>query len=317
MRLNIPIIDQIPEDSSILIAGAGGGYDVFSGLPLFFELENLGYDVHLANFSFSDIVGLYEGEQLSDTLVGVSIDVENIDDYFPEYFLSEWFYNERNDFVSIWCFQKTGARPLVKNYKLLVEHLGIDCIILIDGGVDSLMRGDEKDAGTLLEDTLSIIAVNELHDVPLKFLVCLGLGVEYELNYAHIFENIANLAKSETFLGTCSLLKQMPVFQQYMDAVLYTFDQQSKYPSVICSSVISAVNGEYGDFHLIKRTHGNELHISPLMSMYWFFDLPEVAKNNLLREALAFTTTVEDAWQKMEQARKIFSTREIPDNPLP
>lgn len=317
MKLNIPILEQIPEDSSILIAGAGGGYDVFSGLPLFFELEMLGYDVHLANFSFSDIVGLYEGEQLSDTLVGVSIDVENIDDYFPEYYLSEWFYNERNDFVTIWCFQKTGARPLIKNYKLLVEHLGIDCIILIDGGVDSLMRGDEKDAGTILEDTLSIIAVNELKNVPLKFLVCLGLGIEYEVNHSHVFENIAHLAKSEAFLGTCSLLKQMPVFQQYMEAVLYTFDQQPKYPSVICSSVISAVNGEYGDFHMIKRTQGNELYISPLMSMYWFFDLPIVAKNNLLRQSLMFTTTIDDAWHKMEEVRKIFPTRKIPHNPLP
>lgn len=316
MKLNIPILNQIPEDSSILISGAGGGYDIFSGLPLFFELENLGYDVHLANFSFSDIVGLYEGEQLSDTLVGVSLDVENIDDYFPEYHLSEWFYNERNDFVTIWCFQKTGARPLIKNYKLLVEHLGIDCIILIDGGVDSLMRGDEKDAGTLLEDTLSIIAVNELHDVPLKFLVCLGLGIEYEVDYAHVFKNIAHLTKQEAFLGTCSLLKQMPVFQQYKGAVLYTFDQQAKYPSVICSSVISAVNGEYGNFHLIKRTHGRELHISPLMSIYWFFDLPIVAKNNLLLKALIFTTTIDDAWHKMEQARRTFPIRKIPESPL-
>lgn len=317
MKLNIPILDRIPDDASILISGAGGGYDVFSGLPLFFELEKLGYDVHLANFSFSDIAELYEGEQLSDTLVGVSVDVENIDDYFPEYYLSEWFYNQRNDFVSIWCFQKTGARPLVKNYKLLIEHLGIDCIILVDGGVDSLMRGDEKDAGTILEDTLSIIAVNELHHIPQKFLVCLGLGIEYELNYAHVFENIAHLTKSEAFLGTCSLLKQMPVFQAYKDAVLYTFDQQPKYPSVICSSIISSVMGEYGDFHLIKRTHESELHISPLMSMYWFFDLPLVAKSNRLVKSLTFTLTIDDAWNKMQKARSEFLPRKIPDTPLP
>ena len=122
MRLNIPILDQIPQNSSVLIAGAGGGYDVFSGLPLFFELEERGYDVHLANFSFSDVVGLYEGEQLSDTLVGVSIDVENIDDYFPEYYLSEWFFNERNEFVTIWCFQKTGVRPLVRRRRSLFRY---------------------------------------------------------------------------------------------------------------------------------------------------------------------------------------------------
>lgn len=317
MRLNIPILEQIPQSSSVLIAGAGGGYDVFSGLPLFFELEERGYDVHLANFSFSDVVGLYEGEQLSDTLVGVSIDVENIDDYFPEYYLSEWFFNERNEFVTIWCFQKTGVRPLVKNYKLLVEHLGINCIILVDGGVDSLMHGDEQDPGTLLEDMLSISTVSELNNVPLRFLTCLGLGVEYEVGYAHLFENIANLAKSNAFLGTCSLITQMPVFQKYKEAVFYTFNRQPDYKSVICSSVISAVHGEYGDFHLIKRTQERELHISPLMSMYWFFDLSGVANSNRLVKPLTFTHTVDDAWQKMQNARQSFDERPLASNPLP
>ena len=316
MNLNIPILEQIPNDASILIAGAGGGYDVFSGLPIFFELEKRGYDVHLANFSFSDVAGLYEGEQLSDTLVGVSVDVENTDDYFPEYYLSEWFFNERNEFVTIWCFHKTGVRPLAKNYKCLIEHLGIDCIILVDGGVDSLMHGDEPKAGTLFEDTLSIAAVNEMRHVPHKFLVCLGLGVEYEVGYAHVFENIAKLAKAKAFLGTCSLLKQMSVYQDYKSAVLNTFDRQPKYPSVICSSVISAVHGEYGDFHLIKRTENNELRISPLMSIYWFFDLQAVAKNNLLVPHLTFTHTVEDAWHKMLRVREAFSERPLSVFPL-
>jgi hypothetical protein len=57
----------------------------------------------------------------------------------------------------------------------------------------------------------------------------------------------------------------MTSYQYFEDAALYVFDQQPEYPSVICSSVISAVQGEYGNSHLIKRTHGSELHISPLM----------------------------------------------------
>lgn len=317
MKLNIPILEKIPTDATILIAGAGGGYDIFSGLPLFFELEDLGYDVHLANFSFSDIVGLYEGEQLSDTLVGVSIDVENHEDYFPEYYLTEWFLNERNEFMTIWCFQKTGAKPLIQNYRLLTKHLGIDCLILVDGGVDSLMRGDEPNAGTLLEDTLSIIAVNEMNHIPLRFLVCLGLGIEFEIGYAHLFENISALVKQSAFLGSCSLNQQMPTFQRYKEAVLYTFDQQPKYSSVICSSVISAVIGEYGDFHLTKRTKESELRISSLMSMYWFFDLQAVAKQNYLIQDLKTTYTVDEAWNKISQVRAALSDRTIPMNPLP
>ncbi len=316
MKLNLPILDKVQGHTNILIAGMGGGFDVFCGLPIYFELEALGYDVHLASFSFSDIVGLYEGEQLTDTLVGVSTDIEGIFDYFPEYFLSEWFYDTRNDDVVIWSFEKTGARPLIQNYKALIKHLDIDCIILVDGGVDSLMHGDEPEPGTMFEDSLSLLAVSDLN-VKTKILACLGLGVEHEVGYAHLFENIAELTKHKAVLGTCSLTQQMTSYQQFRDAVMYVFDQQPTYPSVICSSVISAVDGQYGNFHLTKRTHGSTLRISPLMSMYWFFDLMQVAKRNEILSHLRLTYDVDHAWEKYEGRRKDLKLRPTPEYPLP
>src|SRR5262245_18207295 len=98
----MPVLEQIATCNSILIAGMGGGFDVFCGLPIVLELEQLGYDVHLASLSFSDIAGLNDGEALTDTLVGVNVDVEGIFDYFPEYFLSQWLFEERNEDVTIW-----------------------------------------------------------------------------------------------------------------------------------------------------------------------------------------------------------------------
>ncbi len=41
----------------------------------------------------------------------------------------------------------------------------IDCVILVDGGTDSLMRGDEKQLGTPTEDMTSIAAVSMLDSV--------------------------------------------------------------------------------------------------------------------------------------------------------
>jgi hypothetical protein len=64
--------------------------------------------------------------------------------------------------VTLWSFHKTGTRPLLENYRALVEHLGIDGILLIDGGVDSLVRGDEAGRGTMIEDAILLYAVNEL-----------------------------------------------------------------------------------------------------------------------------------------------------------
>jgi hypothetical protein len=299
------------------MAGMGGGFDVFCGLPIFLELEQLGYNVHLASLSFSDIAGLNDGEQLTDTLVGVTGDIEGIFDYFPEYYLAQWFYDERNEEVTIWCFEKTGARPLIKNYQTLVKHLGIDAIILVDGGVDSLMQGNEPEPGTLFEDSLSLLAVNELKTVRNRFTVCLGLGAEAEVGYAHLFENIATLTKMGAFRGSCALTREMQCYKHYEEAVMYVFDQQPAYSSVINASVISAVRGEYGNYHLTKRTQGNRLYISPLMSIYWFFDLPRVAQQNLLLPHLRLTHDVEEAWKIMQDARSKLTSRLAAEYPLP
>ena len=48
MRLDLPSSFQLPDGASVLIAGMGGGFDVFCGLPIFFELQQRGYTVHLA-----------------------------------------------------------------------------------------------------------------------------------------------------------------------------------------------------------------------------------------------------------------------------
>ncbi len=46
MQLNLPILDQLADSKSILIAGIGGGFDVLAGLPLYFTLRAIGKTVH-------------------------------------------------------------------------------------------------------------------------------------------------------------------------------------------------------------------------------------------------------------------------------
>ncbi len=43
--LNLPIVDRISGCQNLLIAGAGGGYDLFCGLPIYFALRNRGQEV--------------------------------------------------------------------------------------------------------------------------------------------------------------------------------------------------------------------------------------------------------------------------------
>lgn len=315
MELNLPILDQLLDCQNLLIAGMGGGFDLFCGLPIYFELRKRGKQVHLANFSFADIANFREGINLTDTLVGVTADYEQIVPYFPELYLARWF-KQREQAVTVWAFGKTGADPLLKNYRVLVEHLSIDGILLVDGGVDALIRGDENGTGTLIEDATSLFAVNELTDVPLRLMTCLGLGAERDMGYGHIFENIAGLTKVGGFLGSCSLTPQMEVYQDYEEAVLFVQDQPFQDPSVINSSVVSAVRGEFGNYHLTEKTKGSSLWISPLMGIYWFFDLPAVAQRNIYLAQLRGTKTFMQAVRVYSQCAQQIPKRGASRIPL-
>jgi hypothetical protein len=301
MNLNLPIFDQVSNCKNLLIAGMGGGFDVFCGLPICFELQRRGINVHLASYSFSNIETLKKGIRLTDTLVGVTAEIDGHFVYFPELYLTQWFKAKYNANVPIWCFHKTGVRPLLENYQELVDYLSIDGILLIDGGVDSLMRGDEYELGTILEDTISLITVGELKNIPVRLIACVGFGAERDMAYEQVLGNIATLAKMDAFLGSCSLTKRMEVYQDYESAVLTVQGQPNQDASVINSSIISAVRGEFANHHLTDKTAGSQLWISPLMPIYWFFELPAVAQRTLLYSTLRYTDTFQDTWRAMLQ----------------
>lgn len=48
-----PFFSKISSAKRVLLAGAGGGFDIYCGLPLYFALREAGKEVFLANLSFS------------------------------------------------------------------------------------------------------------------------------------------------------------------------------------------------------------------------------------------------------------------------
>lgn len=311
MELNLPIVRQLSNCKNLLIAGMGGGFDIFCGLPIFFELKERGINVHLANFSFSDIESVNFGTRLTKTLVGVTSKPERVFPYFPEFHLVNWFKEKRNEELTIWCFHKTGAAPLTANYRALCEYLGIDGILLVDGGVDSLVRGDEAEMGTAVEDLTSLYAVNQLSNISTRLIACIGFGAEQNLTHVHILENIAALTKAGGFLGSCSLTPQMSSYQAYDAAVTWVQSNEFQDPSVINSSIVSAARGNYGDYHLTEKTRNSHLWISPLMPVYWFFDFDCVVKQNMLLPEIEGTMLFRDALYKViAKAEKISRRKE-------
>jgi hypothetical protein len=171
---------------------------------------------------------------------------------------------------------------LKAGYEYLIEHLQLDTIILVDGGTDSLMRGDEAGLGTPEEDMSSLGAVSQLNGVS-KYMLCLGFGVDafHGVCHTQVLEAIADLTQSEGYLGVWSLTPEMPEVQLYKEATHYVSERMPTHPSIVSHSVLDGIAGRFGDVHHTERTRGTELFINPLMGLYWAFEVDAVAKRNL------------------------------------
>lgn len=254
-------------------------------------LRNAGKTVHLANLSFSHIYAS-SGKRMGPALVRITAQDTVTTRYFPEWLLAQWFRDERHEDIPIYCFDRTGVAPITIAYRNLVEHLGgVDAVILVDGGTDSLMRGDEPDLGTPEEDIASLTAVEALPNIPLKLLSCIGFGVDtyHGVCHAYFLEAVADLARSGGYLGAFSLLAQMPEAQAYCQAVEYVHQRMFNHPSIVNTSLVSAIEGRFGNYHANYRTEGSELFINPLMSLYWCFHLEAVARRNLYLDTIRGT----------------------------
>ena len=309
MQLNLPVRETLLACRNLLIMGMGGGFDLYCGLPIYFDLTARGQTVHLANYSFAALAELSQIEQFSETLFAVSSEAMPRSGYWPEAYLAQWLAAQQGAETTIWAFQRPGVGQLQRDLRLLIERLQLDGILLIDGGVDSLVRGNEAAIGTPQEDSVSLLAVDALEDVPVRLLACIGLGAEQDMTYAHIMENIAALTQAGAFLGACALTAQMPVYQAYEAALTFAHDQPDQTPSIINTSIISAVRGFCGDFHVTERTSGSRLWISSLMALYWFFELESVARHNLFAGDLRPTETLFDAARAITRRRLLVHKR--------
>jgi hypothetical protein len=98
----------------------------------------------------------------------------------------------------------------------------------------------------------------------------------------------------------------MHAYGPYEQALLHVQAQRLQDASVINSSLVSAVRGHFGDYHLTRKTVGSRLWISPLMPLYWFFDFDAVARRNRLLDAIDSSYSFHEAVQRvMLQSQQI------------
>jgi len=310
-----PLSAELASSERILIAGAGGGFDVFCGLPLFFALRAAGKDVHLANLSFTHLAatGALRLSEVTWRVDQLSVSAAS---YFPECYLAQWLQREGHP-SEVYAFDTVGVAPLSAAYAELCRELRIDTIILVDGGTDILMRGDEAGLGTPAEDMTSLAAAYAVPDAK-KILSCLGFGIDafHGVCHAHFLENVAALERRGGFLGAHSLQLADPHVRAFGDALEYVHQRMPTQESIVNGSILSALEGRSGDFHRSDRTRPSKLFINPLMALYWHFRLADVAEQSLYLQTIAETQTLLEVHLQIEAFRKTVAIRERTSIPV-
>ena len=309
----LPLFRNLNAAQRVLIAGCGGGFDVFAGVPLGIYLAARGCQVTYANLSFSNLWAC-GGTRIGPTTWLVEPQSNELP-YFPEKWLAEWL-QRRGMAAPIYAFAKSGVRPLAAAYRTIIERHEVDLVLLVDGGTDSLIFGDEPGLGTIVEDAVSVVAACEAGGER-TILAAIGFGIDHFHGVSHhsFLENAARLIRDGGYLGGFALVREMPEAAAFLDLVDYANQRQPAHRSIVCNSIAAALRGEFGDSHATGRTSGSELFINPLMTQYWAFEAQRVADCMAFADALSYTDSLREASLAIEREREYLDHR--PRRPLP
>jgi hypothetical protein len=123
-----PLFTALAPARRILIAGAGGGFDIYAGLPLALALWHSGAQVHLANLSFSELELIDSDSWVARDVAAVTPDTTSPDWYFPERALVQWLAAQGLP-ATVYAFPPLGVQTLRAAYQHLIERLDIDAVV--------------------------------------------------------------------------------------------------------------------------------------------------------------------------------------------
>ena len=293
-----PFLRQLADPSvkSIMLCGCGGGFDFVHSLLLYPELKRLGKSVVIGSYSFGDpneITG--DTETIFDSGGAVAKRVTGASEpdpyYGPEVHVCSYLdakYPASAPHSIYAYYARAFSVPLLRGlYEQLTHAHKIDAIVIVDGGSDSLMAGDEEGLGDPIEDAVSVTSVALLDPRIVKILVSIGLGTD---RYNHVSDAaslraIAELTRMGGFLGAVSLEPSNPGYRFYRDCLEHIYQWQG-FRSVLSGTIASAVEGWFGRDVVPPLVQGRvrkgELFLWPLMAVLWAFDVDCVARRSFI-----------------------------------
>ncbi|EGF91166.1 hypothetical protein ABI_25800 [Asticcacaulis biprosthecium C19] len=309
----LPLSELFQPERRVLIAGAGGGFDVYCGLPLALSIVAAGGFVVLGNLSFTRVAQC-GGERISDAAWRVDRQAAELP-YFPEKWLCEWLGRQGLE-LPVYAFDRVGVAPIADAYRAVITTHAIDRVVLVDGGTDSLIFGDEPGLGTVCEDAVSLVAA-DIATGGQAILAAIGFGIDHFHGVSHhsFLENVSRMIRRNGFLGSFSLPTDTRESRALLDLIEYANQRQPLHMSIVVNSLAAALRGEFGDYHTTSRTTGTELFINPLMLQLWCFRVHAVVREMIYGDALRDTKTAHEAQAVIDAHREEVSVR--PRRPVP
>ena len=295
------------EVQNVLIVGCGGGFDFVHSLLLYNSLVEMGKNVFVGSYSFGDPRDI-KGKNAKQVFplasspfesngknMVLSVDASCVgnESYCPEIgfckFLDQQYPQRAPHSIYAYYARAFTVKSLSALYLQLVEMHAIDAIVAIDGGSDSLMRGDEEGLGDPIEDAVTVAAVaavcrpprpreqqatfggatgessssivdgGAMRRPPLGILCAIGLGCDRfnGVTDADSFRAISAVTRLGGFMGSVSVEPESDALAAYSAGLRTIYSGQS-FRSVLSGAIVAAALGFHGtpDFEALQRAGG-------------------------------------------------------------
>ncbi len=274
-RLNLDWLPQFQSNDVILMAGCGGGYDIYTGLPIYYALKHK-YgkqcpQIVLSNLSLSCEI-LPNVTQIGKACYKIDESSECLGR--P----AEFQLSSKLD-QPVYSFDCTNVSEFVQSYQLLVDQYQVTTILICDGGCDSTFSGQEYELGTPVEDMISLYAFSQIN-FKHSYLILLGANVDTFCDVRHQdwIANLSKLIDKQALLTTIQLTAEMPEVQSYINL----FKQIGSCQSIVNAGILSALEHNYGNYHhplLDDRCRLGEFQITLETAKYYIFDFNKVVNH--------------------------------------
>ncbi|MFW9991380.1 MAG: DUF1152 domain-containing protein [Candidatus Odinarchaeota archaeon] len=295
------IISIVRDAKRILVAGMGGGGDIFSALPTYWNFHQLNAEAEIILGGISEApmqaitdlepITCKSGKTLSTcTSLGMVTSKSHCKDHRLIERIIARVFSTKCLIMSL----SDGAGPLIGELQNYIQERSIDCVCFVDGGADSL-ASENGLMGSVLADTLSLAVLSKL-DVKYKLHGLTALCADLEMDIHTAMTQIARVYGQN---GCHGLLGFPPEhFDEFQDCLEEILKESATGTG---QAIFYAMKGYYGQETVFWEGGGAIIPIFPISSATWYFNPEVTVKVNYLAGPVSQTTTLEEATNRITE----------------